>query len=168
MSVLVWIEQADKQPVSSCWEVLGKGRQLAGELGVSLVALLMGDDTSAGAAAAGTFGADTVLAITSPVLANYRLSAYAAGLKKAVGEVDASVVLTAATTRGRELCAAVACEMGAGMAPDAVDLRIEEGKLVAVRSIYSNNILTDITFESAYSVCQRTPAIVPHARTESR
>lgn len=33
MSVLVWIEQSGDDAVTSCWEVLGKGRELANELG---------------------------------------------------------------------------------------------------------------------------------------
>jgi electron transfer flavoprotein alpha subunit len=56
--------------------------------------------------------------------------------------------MTAGTSNGRELCAAVACDLDAGLAPDAIDLRVEGGKLVAVRSTYSNNILSDIHFTS--------------------
>jgi electron transfer flavoprotein alpha subunit len=42
----------------------------------------------------------------------------------------------------------VACDLEAGFAPDAVDLAVEDGKLVAVRATYSNNILSDIHFSS--------------------
>jgi electron transfer flavoprotein alpha subunit len=131
---------------------LGAGRKLADALGTSLVAAVIGSDTAAVAEQARTYGADTVLALNSPALADYRLSGYAAALKKAVAESGATVVLAAATTRGREVTATVACELGAGLAPDAVDLRIEGGSLVAVRSIYSNNILTDVTFSSPVQV----------------
>jgi electron transfer flavoprotein alpha subunit len=152
MSVLVWIEQSKSGPVANSWEVLGAGRKLADALGTTLVAAVIGGDTAATAEAARTYGADSVLALTSPALADYRLSGYAAALKKAVAESGATVVLAAATTRGREVTATVACELGAGLAPDAVDLRIEGGSLVAVRSIYSNNILTDVTFSSPVQV----------------
>jgi hypothetical protein len=87
------------------------------------------------------------------VLANYpeRLRGRAKEGRSSA-EAGATVVLAAATTRGRELTATVACDLGAGYAPDAVDLRVEGGKLVAVRSIYSNNILTDVTFSSPVQV----------------
>ena len=62
---------------------------------------------------------------------------------------------------GRELTAYLAFELGAGIAPDAVDLRIEDGKLVAVRSIYSNNILTDVTFTSPVQVASVRPRSFP-------
>lgn len=152
MSVLVWIEQAQGGPLANSWEVLGAARTLADSLGTPLVAAVIGSDTAATAEAARTYGADTVLTLTSPELAAYRLSGYAAALKQAVAASGATVVLAAASTRGREVTATVACELGAGLAPDAVDLRIEGGKLVAVRSIYSNNILTDVTFSSPVQV----------------
>lgn len=148
MSVLVWIEQKKGQPLSSSWEVLGKAREIAGALGTKVAALVMGDETAASAQAAGEYGADEVYTITDLLLANYRLSAYAAGLRLAVERADAMVVLTGGTSNGRELCAAVACDLEAGLAPDAIDLRVEGGKLVAVRATYSNNILSDILFTS--------------------
>jgi electron transfer flavoprotein alpha subunit len=152
MSVLVWIEQSQGSALANSWEVLGAGRKLADSLGTPLVAAVIGSDTAAVAETARTYGADTVLTLSSPALANYALSGYAAALKKAVAESGATVILAAATTRGRELTATVACDLGAGLAPDAVDLRVEGGKLVAVRSIYSNNILTDVTFSSPVQV----------------
>lgn len=161
MSVLVWVEQSNKGPVSSSWEVMGKAKQVADALGTSLVALVMGAETAGTAEAARTFGATTVYTITSPALASFRLSAYAAGLKKAIAASGANVVLASATTRGRELTAFVACELGAGIAPDAVDLGVEGGKLVAVRSVYSNNILTDVTFSSPIQVASVRPRSFP-------
>jgi electron transfer flavoprotein alpha subunit len=161
MSVLVWIEQTNHQAVGSSWEVLGKGGELAQALGTPLVALVMGAETASSAAQAQAYGADLVLTITSPLLKNYRLNAYAAGLRQAADEASATVILAAATTRGRELSASVACELDAGLAPDAVDLRVDGDKLVAVRSIYSGNILVDIHFDSSIQVASVRPRSFP-------
>lgn len=161
MSILVWIEQTNNQAVASSWEVLGKGRHLANELGASLIALVIGAETAATAAAAQTYGADQVLTATDPAFAAFRLSAYSAALKAAIAQSAATIVLTSATTRGRELSAAVACALAAGLAPDAVDLRTEGGKLVAVRTIYSGNILADVTFNSSLQVASVRPRSFP-------
>jgi electron transfer flavoprotein alpha subunit len=161
MSVLVWIEQANGKAMATSWEVVGKARDLAAALGAPLAAVVMGDATEDVVREAGTLGAQTVYTLSSPVFAQYRLSAYAAGLKQAVDAAGASVVLAAATTRGRELCAAVACALDAGMAPDAVDLRVEDGKLVAVRSVYSNNILTDVAFNTPVQFASVRPRSFP-------
>lgn len=152
MSVLVWIEQSQGSALANSWEVLGAGRKLADSLGAPLVAAVIGSDVTAIAEAARTYGADSVLAVTGPALGNYVLSGYAAALQQAVAEAGATVILAAATTRGRELTATIASNLDAGLAPDAVDLRVEGGKLVAVRSIYSNNILTDVTYSSPVQV----------------
>jgi len=161
MSIVVWIEQTNQQAVTSCWEILGKGRQLATELGTSLTAVVIGAETAATAQAAQSYGADQVLTATDPALASYRLSAYRAVLKQAIDQRSATIVLTSATTRGRELAAAVACGLGAGLAPDAIDLRLEGGSLVAVRSLYSGNILADITFTSPLQVVSVRPRSFP-------
>lgn len=161
MSILVWIEHNEGRPVASCWEVLGKAREIAQQLNTPLVALVMGNETNPLAEMASQYGADRVLAVQSPLLADYRLSAYTAGLKQAIDAAGATIVLLSATTRGRELSATVACELEAGLAPDAVDLRVEEGRLVAVRSIYSGNILADVTFSSSLQVVSVRPRSFP-------
>ncbi len=165
MSVLVWIETTDSgAPVSSAFEVLGKARQVAGALGAPVAAALLGGDAAAveqAAQAAQSYGAETVYTVTSPLLSGFRLSAYAAALEKVIAQAGAKVVLAAGTNRGRELTAYVACGLDAGLAPDAVDLRVEGGKLVAVRSVYSNNILADVTFNSDVQVASVRPRSFP-------
>lgn len=146
MSILVWVEQQDGQPLPSSLEVLGKAREIAAELNVSLHALVLGNAEAAQSVA--RFGPESVWVAEDALLATYRLDIYAQALAAAVEAVDATTVLTAATARGRDVCAAVAFDHDAGLAPDAVDLRVEAGRLVAVRAIYSNNILADVVFES--------------------
>ena len=164
MSLLVWIEQVDGRALASCWEVLGKGRALADELGLPLAALVMGDAPAPVAAIAheaASYGADIVYTVTNPLLAHYRLSAYAAGLHEAIRAVEATVVLTSASVKGREVAAATACDLNAGFAPDVVDLRVEDDQLVAVRSIYSNNLLTDVRFHAPLQVASVRPRAFP-------
>ncbi len=161
MSILVWIEQNNQQPVASAWEVLGKARQLADGLGTSVMAFVIGAETAATAQAAQSYGADQVLTATDPALANYRLNAYRTVMEAAIQQSGATILLTSATTRGRELSAAVACALDAGLASDVVDLRIENNQLVAVRAIYSGNILTDVTFSTPVQVASVRPRSFP-------
>ena len=161
MSVLVWIEQSGEQAVSSSWEVLGKAREVADALEAPLVAAVLGAATAATAQAATERGADVVYTVTDRLLAGFRLSAYSAALRQVAAAVEASVILCSATANGREVAAAVACDLDAGYAPDAVDLRVEAGSLVAVRPVYSNNLLADITFSSAVQVASLRPRSFP-------
>lgn len=160
MSVMVWIEQNNNGPVGNSFEVLGKAKELAAALGVQTVAVLVGGDT-ANVEKVRSYGADVVMTVTSPLLASYRLSAYVKALRKAVEAAGATVILMAATVRGREVAAMLGSELEAGYAPDAIDLRVEGGKLVAVRSVYSNNILADVTFNSPVQVVSVRPRSFP-------
>ena len=164
MSVLVWIEQNQSGLVASSCEVLGKAQEIAGQLGVPVVAAVVGADSTA-AEAARVYGADRVLALVSPLLAQHRLSGCVAALRLAAEHAAATVILTAATIRGREVAATLAHQLGAGYAPDAVDLGVETGRLVAVRSIYSNNLLVDVTFTSAVQVASIRPRSFPFPET---
>lgn len=158
MSILVWIEQNNNKAVSNCWEVLGKAGQLAGS---DVSAVVIGAETAAVAAEAQKYGASTVYTVTNPALASFRLSAYTAAMKAALQASGASVLLTAGTSRGRELSASVACELNAGLAPDVIDLSMSGGKLSCTRSVYSNNILADVTFDSALQVASVRPRSFP-------
>lgn len=176
MSVLVWIELAGGQPVGSSWEVLGKGRELADALGVPLAAAVLAaadagtteSTTERTAEAAAAYGADRIYLVTDTALADYRLSAYAHALRQVVEAAEATVVLTSATSNGRDLAAALACDLDAGLAPDAVDLRIEDGRLVAVRPLYSNNILADVHFSSPVQVASVRPRSFPMPERSER
>ncbi len=161
MSILVWIEQIEGTAVSSCWEVLGKAKTLAAELGMSAAAVIAGDDVDALAQQALTYGAADVYTASSPVLARFRLQPYAEVLEQAMDAAGARVLLTSATNHGRTLAATVACRGGAGMAPNTSNLRIENGALVAERIIYSGNIVADIHFESELSVASVRPRSFP-------
>jgi electron transfer flavoprotein alpha subunit len=148
MSVLVWVEQKNGQIISSSLEVLGHARSLAAELQLPLKALVLGDDVGKVAAEAARYGPQEVLALESAELATYRLGVYVEALKAAIEATEASVVLASATVQGRDVSAAAAFDLDAGLAPDVVDLRVDGGELIAVRSVFSNNILADVAFNS--------------------
>ncbi len=158
MSVLVFVEQAHGTPLGSSLEVLGKARGIADELAVPLLALVAGgDEANEAAAGIAQYDVDMVLAAADDVLATYRSSAYASLLREAAETFEASVVLASATQSGREVAALVACQLGAGLAADAVDLSVADDKLVATRSVYSNNILVDVTFATDVQVASMRP-----------
>ncbi len=156
MTILVWIEQNNGEAVSSCWEVLGKAQELAAQLGTSASALVVGDAIDVIAQEAAGYGA-AVYTASSPALARYRLQPYAAVVEQALDASGATAFLTNATLRGGSLAATIACARGGGIAANASDLRVDGGQLIATRSIYSGNILADITFNSSLAVASVRP-----------
>jgi electron transfer flavoprotein alpha subunit len=161
MAILVWIEQNDGQAVSNCWELLAKAKELGREMGADVAALLIGSDVDEAAQQALAYGADKVYAATDSSLANYRLQPYADIAEQAVKHSGAAAFLTNASIRGGVLAATVACRQHAGIAANATDLWVEDGKLVAARTIYSGNISARIHFESSLAVASVRPRSFP-------
>lgn len=161
MSILVWIEQVEGEAISSCWEVLGKARELAGSLGTSTAALVIGENVDDLAEHALAFGAEVVYTASGPALAHYRLQPYADVVEAAIDSAEATLLLTSATYRGRTLAATVACRRGAGIAANVSDLRLAGDDLVAERVIFSGNIVTDVHFQSELKVASVRPRSFP-------
>ncbi len=152
MSVLVWVEQYKGAAIPISWEVMGKARELADSLDGKLVAMVAGEGVESLAQEAISYGADQVFVYEDKELDSFRVEPYAKLLSDAAAKAGASVILAGGTTRGRDLVAYVAVQNGWGIAPDASNLRLEEGKLVATRPVYTGNIFADITFNSAVQV----------------
>ncbi len=157
MAILVWIELNEGKAVSNCWELLGKAKELGREMGADVAALLIGSDVDEAARQALAYGADQVYAATDSSLESYRLQPFAAIAEQAVKHSGATAFLTNASIRGGVLAATVACRQDAGIAANATDLWVEEGKLVAARTIYSGNISARIYFESPLAVASVRP-----------
>ena len=161
MAILVWIEQNDGQAVSNCWELLAKAKELGSELGADAIALLIGSDTGEAAQQAFAYGADRVLVADAPTLEHFRLQPFAAVAEQAVERTAAFAFLANASIRGGVLAATVACRRRAGIAANATDLKVKEGRLVAARAIYSGNIHAEIQFESSLAVASVRPRSFP-------
>ena len=161
MSVLVWIELFDGKASHNGWEVMGKGRELADALGTELAALVIGDGVGSVVAEVQGYGPDKVFVADGADFGAYRVAAYSAATKAAIAAAGATVVLTSASIRGRELSASVACDMDAGLAPDVIDLGVADGKLTGIRSIFSGNILADVSFTSGVQFASVRPRSFP-------
>jgi len=147
--VWVFVEQTDGVPAKVSWELLGVGRQLAGDLGVELAAVVLGSDMGHLAEEAFAYGADTVYMIDDPVLAHYRTSPYLHGLYSLVTKYRPEVLLLGATTTGRDLAGAVATELGTGLTADCTGLTIDKEcrLLEQTRPAFGGNIMATILTE---------------------
>jgi len=144
----VWtlIEQTENQIASVSWELIGKGRELADDLGGELCGVLVGHNVKNLAAEAFHYGADKVYVIDDPVLAYYRTGPYAFGISELAKKYKPEVFLMAATTLGRDLSGAVATQLAAGLTADCTVLEIDpETKLLhQTRPAFGGNIMATI------------------------
>jgi electron transfer flavoprotein alpha subunit len=147
MSILVYVDHMGGTAKQISWEIMGKARGFADQLGTPLVAVIVGDQTGNLASEAICYGADTVLVAESPEFAQFRAGVYALALKAAIEQTKAEIVLLSNAFSMRDMSALVACQMGIGLAADCQDLQLDSaGSLQAVRPVYSGNILANVAF----------------------
>ncbi len=139
-NVFVWIEQFNGQPVAASWEALGLGKTLA--KGGKVTALVFGDSVDAVVEAVFERGADTIIKVSDPSLADYRFEPYVALLAGLVKEHTPDLVLATGTTAGRELLAGAAADLDAALVADVTELTLEGGKLHAVRPVLGGKVLS--------------------------
>ena len=161
MSVLVYVEQFNGKAAPVSWEVLGKGKQLASQMGGKLAAVVIGNGVEAVAQEAISYGADVVHLVEDASLAVFRVDPYAAVVEDLVKTHSPKIVLFPATARGRDLSAVVACDLDAGLAADCSDLSLVDGGLAAVRPVFSGNLLTTVMFNSPVQVASVRPRSFP-------
>ena len=145
MSVFAWIETTDGVAESSSWEALGAAQSLANSLGASTTAIIFGENCAAIAADAGEFGAANAIICDADAMREYRLETYAALLGKLVNEHKPALVVSVATSRGRELLASAAADSESGLIAEVIDLRVEGGSVIGTRPAYAGKVLMEMT-----------------------
>jgi len=141
--IWVFLEQEEGilQPVSL--ELMGKGRQMADDMGWPLCGLLLGDQVAPLAEQAFTLGADRVWLAEHPLLEHFTIDAYARVAFQALQRGKPSIFLLGATPDGRDLAARLAVRLRTGLNADCTDLRIDpaEGVLVSEVSGFGGGVL---------------------------
>lgn len=133
--VFVFLEQVDGVMEDSSLEVLGKGREIADQLGVQVTGAILGERVGGLAEECARRGAHLVLAADSPLLKNFTAEAYTDVVASMVKERDPDVLLIGATHNGTALAGMLAVRLGAGLMAHVVDLEIEEGTGVLLGSV---------------------------------
>ncbi|MBA3014992.1 MAG: FAD-binding protein [Proteobacteria bacterium] len=126
-------------------ELLGIGRQIADQKGVTLSAVLLGEGLAGQAETLIAHGADTVYVADAPELAPFTDDAYANVLEDLIAQHKPEIVLAGATAIGRSFIPKVATALGAGLTADCTDLAVdEEGHLLQTRPAFGGNIMATI------------------------
>jgi len=132
-------------PVS--FELLAWGRSLADDLKVSLCAVVLGNEICSEALQSLIqSGADEVLVVDDPALANILVKPHANTLKTLVDTFEPQIFLAAATTTGRTLMPYLSILVKAGLTADCTGLEIEPETqlLLQTRPAIGGNIMATI------------------------
>ncbi len=146
--VWVFAEQHDDRCRPTGPELLGKGRELADELGEELCAVLLGSDVGKLSDELIAYGAEKVYVVDDKILENYTTEAYTTALVTLISKYKPSVFIFGATHLGRDLAPSVAGRMGLGLTADCTGLSITEVEdvkvLLQTRPAFGGNVMADI------------------------
>ncbi|NLG33944.1 MAG: 4Fe-4S binding protein [Lentisphaerae bacterium] len=142
----VFAEQRDGKVQEVAFELLGEGRILADRLGVELGAVLLGSGVKDGAATLFEHGADKVVLVDHPALAQYTAEPYAEAMSALIHKYKPEIVLAGATSMGRGFFARVAIQVNAGLTADCTELDVDLDKrlLLQTRPAFGGNIMATI------------------------
>lgn len=146
---MVFAEQTEGKVHPVVHELLGKGREMADELGVELSAVLLGSNVDNAAQELVYRGADTVYLCDDEALAAFDIMNYRKNVLAIAQEVRPEILLLGATPIGRSLGPRIAAALGTGLTADCTTLEIDEHHhLVQIRPAFSGNILAHIKTET--------------------
>ena len=147
--VFVWAEQDEetspRKPRKVVLELLGKGRELADELGEDLVAVVLAGPGEVNTQVYGEHGADRVIVCQHELLDTYSTDGFTNVMCAVITSKKPAVVLYGATPHGRDFAPRVAARLHLGLTADCTGLEInEEGQLVQTRPAFGGNIMASI------------------------
>ena len=143
--VYVFIEQREGKVQHVSLELLGKARDLADALNEKVYAIFPGSGIVEKAKDLIAYGADVVLCMDAPELAEYTTEPYAQAICQIVNESKPDIVLIGATTIGRDLGPRLSARLSTGLTADCTRLEIsEEKELLMTRPAFGGNLMATI------------------------
>ena len=122
--VFVFAQQVDNVISNIAYELIGKGKELAKDLGVEVTAVLVGSDVKGLADQLAEYGADKVIVVDDPELKEYRTEPYTHALASVINEFKPEIFLIGATAIGRDLGPRVCARIHTGLTADCTQLEI--------------------------------------------
>jgi electron transfer flavoprotein alpha subunit len=160
-TILTFAEQRDGKLRRASLEVVSEARRLAGSLGATVTAVVVGPGGEGLAGELASYGADRVVAFDDAALATYATEAWARALAQAITEAKPSVVLVPFTAIGKDLAPRVAAKIGAGLASDCVGFEAKGGKLAARRPVYAGKAYATVEWASEPQMATLRPNVFP-------
>lgn len=149
--VLAWGGEGGA-PSSGTLELLGAAGRIAGDLSGTVIVAALGAGAVAAADAFGSYGASKVLTIADDSLSGFDADAYLDAATAACKSVGDAFVLVPGDRLGWEIAPRLAHRLEAGLVTDAVDVGVEEGRVVMTKPVYGGKALAKIAAKTATQV----------------
>jgi len=144
----VWVitEHDGKKPIAVTFELLGEAAKLAKKRNTYTAAVLLGNNVADMAKELAAYGAEKVFICQGDVLEHYRTEPYSEVIVSMVQQFKPEIILTGATTQGRDLAGSIATKLETGLTADCTGLDIDDatGNLLQTRPAFGGNIMATI------------------------
>ena len=145
MKVLVIAEHRNNSLKNSTLSAIAFAKSVTDDFDI----LLLSNDVSVLSGKLAKFGAKTVHTVENDEFENYLAQNYTVAVAEAVESIEAEMVVTSATTTGKDFMPRVAAALEAGMASDIIGAVEEDGDLLFKRPVWAGSAiaLTEVTTE---------------------
>lgn len=165
--IIVFAEHENGKIKKTAFELLSKANALAGELGLSVNAVVLGANCAGLGDQLAAYGAGKVYVAENAELARYNTEGYTQILANLIQAQNPKLVLAAASPAAKDFFPRLAARIKAGLASDITDLRVEGGQAVAKRPIYAGKAFVDVRWKSAVQLATVRPNSFPIAVAKS-
>lgn len=147
-SILVIAEFIEDQPRALSLEAVSAASQVADRLDAEVVVAVAGSDVDSTAERMSRVdGVDRVVAFRSDELWPFLPGAWTGAVTTMIRHVQPIAVMIPSSITGRDYAARVAARIDAGLVPDVTGVNVDDGRIVAERSVLGGRVQTAVTFE---------------------
>lgn len=126
--IFVIVEQRKGAVQKVSYELIGEAVKLSEDLGEHVVAVLLGHSIRDRAEVLIQYGADMVLVVDHPVLAEYTTKPYVKAVEHIIKNYNPNIVLFGASSIGRDMAPRVAGRVHTGLTADCTRLDVDMAK----------------------------------------
>ena len=148
--IFVLTEHRQGQIRDVTFEMLTKGKELAGKTGTELTAVVFGKDVKNHAKTLSDY-AKRVLLVEDARLENFNSEAYQKVLSNLIRERKPLLTLIGHTSFGVDLAPSLAVSLDVPLATDCIDLEFEDGTLTVTRQMYGGKVNVKAVLRKAES-----------------
>jgi electron transfer flavoprotein alpha subunit len=157
--ILVFAEQRDGELKKIAFENLSLGKKLSSNLGLEMIAVLIGNNISGLGERLGKYGASKVIVCENDDLELYQAEGYAKILAKVVADQGASIIIMGSTLMGKDIAPRVAARLDAALATDCISVEASDGDLRIVRPMYAGKVRATIRLKSDIKILTVRPNV---------
>jgi electron transfer flavoprotein alpha subunit len=140
--VLILADVQGGQPTRTTLEILAAARQAAGS--GKITAVLAAEEARELASLLWSHGADRVLWLSGPAIADRQADAILAALTQALGQTKANVVMLGDDPLGREVGPRLAHRLSVGLVTETVGVGVEGQTVLVRRNLYGGRCVAEI------------------------